>query len=213
MSSNKDIFDKPYKDALKESGFSETLNYIAPTTNPERQNRKQKITWFNPPFSRSVKSNIDRTFLPLLSKHFPQNYTIHKIFNRNTVKISYSCLWNISSIISSHNHNSLPPKQQSFGCNCRIKNECPLNGECQTPSVIYQADLVNNSNDEEKVHFRLTNSAFKERCRNHNRDFKHKKYENSTELAKSIRQLKHDNIIFSVKWIIITKVSPNPLLC
>ena len=46
MSSNKDIFDepiKPYKDALKESGFSETLNYIAPTTDPERQNRKQKI--------------------------------------------------------------------------------------------------------------------------------------------------------------------------
>ena len=140
MSSNKDIFDepiKPYKDALKESGFSETLNYIAPTTNPKRQNRKQKIIWFNPPFSRSVKSNIDRTFLPLLSKHFPQNYTIHKIFNRNTVKISYSCLRNISSIISSHSHNSLPPKQQSLGCNCRIKNECPLNGECQTHHQLY----------------------------------------------------------------------------
>ena len=37
-SSNKDIFDesiKPYKDALKESGFSEALNYTAPTTNKE----------------------------------------------------------------------------------------------------------------------------------------------------------------------------------
>ena len=35
-SSNKDIFDKsikPYKNALKESGFSDTLNYIAPKTN------------------------------------------------------------------------------------------------------------------------------------------------------------------------------------
>ena len=35
-SSNKDIFDesiKPYKDALKESGFSEALNYITPTIN------------------------------------------------------------------------------------------------------------------------------------------------------------------------------------
>ena len=34
--SNKDIFDesiKPYKDALKESDFSEALNYIAQTTN------------------------------------------------------------------------------------------------------------------------------------------------------------------------------------
>ena len=34
--SNKDNFDesiKPYKDALKESGFREALNYIAQTTN------------------------------------------------------------------------------------------------------------------------------------------------------------------------------------
>ena len=45
-SSNKATFDesiKPYKDALKESGFSETLNYIAPTTNKEQKNKKQKI--------------------------------------------------------------------------------------------------------------------------------------------------------------------------
>ena len=218
MSSNKDIFDesiKPYKNALKESGFSETLNYIAPTTNKEQKIRKRKIIWFNPPFSRSVKSNIGRTFLCLLSKHFPQNHTMHKIFNRNTVKISYSCLRNIGSIISSHNRNILSPKQQSFGCNCRVRNECPLNGECQTPSVIYRADVVNDSNDEEKFYFGLADTTFKERYNNHNRDFKHEKYENSTELAKYIWQLKRDKISFSVKWTIITKVygSPNPLMC
>ena len=44
-SSNKDIFDKsikPYKDALTETGFSEALNYNAPTTNKKQKNRKQK---------------------------------------------------------------------------------------------------------------------------------------------------------------------------
>ena len=141
-SSKKDIFDesiKLYEDSLKESGFSEALNYIALTTNKKRKNGKWKIIWFKPPFSKSVKSNIGRIFLRLLSKHFPRNHTMHKIFNRNTVKISYSCLRNISSIISSHNRNILSPKQQSFGCNCRVKNECPLNGECQTPSVLYRA--------------------------------------------------------------------------
>ena len=43
--SNKDIFDesiKPHMDALKESGFSEALNYVAPTTNKKQKNRKQK---------------------------------------------------------------------------------------------------------------------------------------------------------------------------
>ena len=162
-----------------------------------------------------MKSNIGRIFLRLLSKHFPRNHTTHKIFNRNTVKIIYSCLRNISSIISSHNHNILWPKQKSFGCNCRAKNECPLNGECQTPSVIYRADVINDSNDEEKFYFGLADTTFKERYRNHIRDFNHEKYKNSTELAKYIWQLKRDNISFSVKWTIITKVygSPNPLLC
>ena len=151
-SSNKSIFDesiKPYKDALKESGFSEALNYIAPTTNKKQKNRKRKIIWFNPQFSRNVKSNNGRKFLHLLSKYFPGNHTMHKIFNRNTVKISYSSLGNISSIISFHNRNILSQKQRSFGFNFRVKNECPVNGKCQPPSVIYRADVVNDSNDEE----------------------------------------------------------------
>ena len=188
-SSNKDIFDesiKPYKGAIKESGFSEALSYIAPTTNKKQKDRNRKIIWFNPPFSRSVKSNIGRIFLRLISKHFPQSHTMHKIFNRDTVKISYSCRRNINSIISSHNCKVLSPKQQSFGFNCRVKNKCPLNGECQTPSVIYRADVVNDSNDEEKFYSGLAANTFKERYRNHIRHFKHEKYENSTELAKYI---------------------------
>ena len=47
MSSNENIFDeliKPYKNPLKDSGYSEALNYIAPTTNKKQKNRKRKIT-------------------------------------------------------------------------------------------------------------------------------------------------------------------------
>ena len=69
--SNKDIFEesiKPYKDALKESGFSKTLNYIAPTTNKEQKTRERKIICFSRPFSRTVKIRIGRIFLHLLSK-------------------------------------------------------------------------------------------------------------------------------------------------
>ena len=217
-SSNKDIFDesiKRYKHAFKESGFSETLKYIAPTTNIEQKYRKLKIIWFNPPFFRSVKSNIGRIFLRLISKHFPRNHTMQKIFNRNTFKIKYSCLRNISFIISSHNRNILSPKQQSFGCDCRGKNEWQFNGECQTPSVIYREDVDNDSNDEKKIYFGIIGNAFKERYRKHISDFKHVKHENSAELAKYIRQLKRGKISFSVKWKIITKMygSPNPFLC
>ena len=83
-----------------------------------------------------------------------------------------------------------------------------------SPSVIYSADVINDSNVEEKFYFGLADTTFKERYKNHIRDFKQDKYENSTELAKYIWQLKRDQISFSVKWAIITKVygSPNPLL-
>ena len=111
-SSNKDIFDesiKPYKDALKESGFSEALNYIALTTNKKQNNRKWKIIWFNPPFSRGVKGNIGRIFLRLLLKQFPRSHTMHKIFNRNTVKISYTlrCLIEGEVLIAGGSENFL----------------------------------------------------------------------------------------------------------
>ena len=94
-SSNKDIFDKSiyiYKDALKESGFRETLTYVDTNDNitdenkEEKKKRRRKIIWFNPPYSVSVKTNIDKTFLKLLSKHFPPNHSMHKIFNKTQLK-------------------------------------------------------------------------------------------------------------------------------
>jgi hypothetical protein len=60
-----------------------------------RRNRQRKIIWFNPPFSKSVNTNIGWEFLSLIDKHFPLQHKLHKIFNRNTVKISYSCMNNV----------------------------------------------------------------------------------------------------------------------
>ena len=110
--------------------------------------QKRKIIWFNPPFSKSVKTNIGKIFLQLLSKHFPKNHKIHKIFNRDAVKISYSCMKNIGSIISAHSWNILNPIVNPYGCNCRVKSSCPLNGECLTPKIIYRANVSNDANND-----------------------------------------------------------------
>ena len=75
---------------------------------------------------------ILRIFLHLLDKHFGRNHKCHKIFNRNNVKISYSCIDNIKNIISSHNkaitnfHSEISGKT----CNCRNKSSCPLDNKC-----------------------------------------------------------------------------------
>ena len=88
---------------------------------------------------------------------------MHKIFNRNTVKISYSCTKNIGSIISTHSWNILNSIVKSYGCNCRVKSSSPLDGECLTPKIIYRADVSNDANNDKKFFFGLTDTPFKER--------------------------------------------------
>ncbi|GFR76768.1 hypothetical protein ElyMa_000491000 [Elysia marginata] len=59
--------------------------------------RKRRITWFNPPCSKNVSSNIGKKFFDLLNSCFPPNHKLHKIINKNTVKLSYSCTPNITN--------------------------------------------------------------------------------------------------------------------
>ena len=162
ISSNENIFNNAttlYENALKASGFNEKLSYITPTTRnedeEEKRQRKRKIIWFNPPYSANVKTNIGRIFFKLLNKHFPKQNPLHKIFNHNTVKISYSCMRNISSIISSHNKVLLSEKDVVYGCNCRKKNTCPLENKCLTPKVVYRAEITNDKDQENKTYIDL----------------------------------------------------------
>ena len=93
----------------------------------------------NPPFSQTVKTNFAKLFLRLLDKHFQKSHLLHKTFNRNTIKVSYSCMNNVSQIIKLHDRNVFHKKaKQTNPCNCRNKNECPLNGNCKVQSVIYK---------------------------------------------------------------------------
>ena len=99
ISCNQDIFDAAkttYEQALRNSGFNEELKYKnkegeEQTRNEAKRKRRRKIIWFNPPFSLSVKANIGKLFFKMLKKHFPKANSLSKIFNKNTIQISYSC--------------------------------------------------------------------------------------------------------------------------
>ena len=77
LSSDQESFDecKPfYESALKHSNYNVSLEYStnSPSSPPSTKRRRQRnIIWFNPTFSKSVKTNIARNFLQLLDKHFP----------------------------------------------------------------------------------------------------------------------------------------------
>ena len=110
----------------------------------------------------NVKTNIGKTFLKLVKKYFPRNNSFHKIFNKNSINISYSCMRNIRSIIASHNKSILHPKTEEYGYNCRNKESCPLQNQCLTPKVIYKATVVNDSDDEKQVYFAASDRTFKD---------------------------------------------------
>ena len=69
----------------------------------------------------------------------------------------------MKSIISSHNKQILRPKNNQVGCKCRVKNSCPLHNKCLLSQLIYQADVTNNLDDEDRYFLGLAETTFRER--------------------------------------------------
>ena len=88
----------------------------------------------------------------------------------------------------------------------RVRNKSPLDNNCLTPSIIYEAKVSNETNDC-KRYFIASETPFKERFSNHTRDFKHKKYDRCTELSKHIWTLNSHGITSIVKWSIVERVT------
>ena len=116
LSKNKEIFDencKDYEEALKKSGYKDKLEYKEPKTETnedkkdkqKKKTRKRNVLWYNPPFSESIDDNIGQKFLKLIDKHFGKTRKdkLHKIINRKTVKVGYSCGQNFGNMIKGHN--------------------------------------------------------------------------------------------------------------
>ena len=126
-------------------------NLVQSTVQQKRKNKRGKI------------------FLNLVDKHFQPSNCLHKIFNRNSVKVSYSCMDNCKSIISKHNTRILStPKSttqtssstNSATCNCNNSNECPLQKKCLLDCIVYKAEVVTN-NSEPKEYIGMTGNTFK----------------------------------------------------
>ena len=75
-------------------------------------------------------------------------------------------------------------KAKEYDCNCRNKESCPLQNQCLTLKVIYEATVVNHSDGGKQIYFSSSDTTFKKRYRNHTRDFNHERYSKCTELSK-----------------------------
>ena len=50
----------------------------------------------------NVATNIGNNFVSLPCEWFPKNSKLHKIINKNTIKLSYSCMANMMQKIDKH---------------------------------------------------------------------------------------------------------------
>ena len=187
-SCNEEEYEKAkplYDTALNESGYKTTMAYTK-TTNVNNRNRARNIIWFNPSYSQNVKTNIGKAFLKLVKKHFPRGHKLYKIFNRNTLKLSYSCISSMSSVIKQHNYKVLSTTENVDRLfNYRNKENCPLDGKCLQTCIAYKADVI--TNKDSHIYYGHTNS------------FHHRHHEQDTEFSKHIWKLQDKGINFNVK--------------
>ena len=208
ISTNKEVFDMEapiYNTALKNSGYTEKIRFEAgqaPHVTRSRT-RKREILWFNPPWNSAVSTNVAARFLHLIDIHFSKNPPFHKHFNRHTVKVSYSCMPNMASIISGHNRKVTGTSEQlsEEGCNCRGGNaSCILQGRCQTKNMVYKCTV--STQEERKEYIGLTANTFKERYSGHKTSFNNENYAHSTTLSTYIWGLKRSKTPYSISWSI-----------
>lgn len=212
ISSDRQSFESaipPYQEALKSSGYEYKLHYDPQPPKPKRT-RNRNIIWFNPPYSANVATNIGHKFLKIIDDSFPPSHPLRKICNRNTLKLSYSCMPNVDNIIASHNKYLLANDDPSNAptndeCNCRKKENCPLAGQCQAQSIVYQATVTREDSKEQQTYIGITEGSFKLRYNNHTNSFRKPKMRNSTALSKYIWTLKDSNAKFNIAWKIIKR--------
>ena len=152
ISANQSVFKTaaaPCQEALDQSGYKHQLEFQPPINNFQikKKNRSRKVTWFNPPYSASVKSNLGNECLKWLDTAFTRSNPLHKLFTRQTVKVSYTCMSNIAKAVARHNAKILQANQQEEHqqpeCNCRGgPASCPVEGRCQTDCVVYRATVT-----------------------------------------------------------------------
>ena len=125
---------------------------------------------------------------------------------------------NMENIIKNHNNKLINKPSESIeseACNCNKSNKpnCPLKGNCQTKSIIYEATIKT-----DKLSARYigsTANTFKERYTGHKQSFKDINKKSSTQLSKFVWE-NHLNPTADIKWKVISKCKsycPGDKLC
>ena len=163
-----------------------------------------------PPYNYTVKTNVAGEYLKIVDECFPVGHPLRKIFNRNTMKVSYSTTANMAQVISGANARKLSQNEEGVvkTCSCSKKDKpnCPLGGNCFVPGIVYQAK-VDDTLGNMQSYVGLTKNDFKERLGIHRQSFK-KRELNKTTLSSHIWNLKDQGLSPIVSYSLLEKAKP-----
>ena len=212
----------PYQEALQRSGYDFKLEYKEETGNVGNQRKRnrtrpRKVTYFNPPFSLNVGTNVGKEFLNII-KSFPKENALSSIINTNCIKISYRTLQNMGGDVSRHNSKILnedsDQKLPIPTCNCRpsLKAYCPLPGACTITCVVYRALVTNGNDGTTATYTGLTEPPFKKRVSGHKTDIKNHnpgsdEHKAGTRLSRHCGGMKLKGIPYTIEWSILKRTN------
>ena len=146
-----------YNNSFNISDYKTSISYKETQANNTVRSCSRNIIWFNPAYSMNIKANVAK--IPYHNgQKLPKTHRLHILFNRNNVKVGYSCFPNISNIITSHNSKILYNKneKQDPKLNCRRKETCLFNGKCLDSQLIYSCHIKTVESDEGLYYIGLT---------------------------------------------------------
>ena len=223
ISSSEEVFNAaavPYQEALDRAGHTHQLTYQPPQpTQPQRRTRSRQVTWFNPPFSKTISTKVGQKFLQLIDSCFPPGHPLRKVVNRSTVKVSYRTMPNMAQVVAQHNVRTLNTRAKAApaGCGCTGGVEvCPLEGHCKEESVVYGAEVTKTEDNSKETYTGLTGGQFKKRWFKHKYSFEKIDKRTETTLSQHIWKLKEKDKQHRVTWKILAKArtfNPSNQMC
>ena len=152
----------------------------------------------------NVRTNIGKEFLNLLDRAFPPDNPLSKLFNRQTIKISYQRMPNMAQAVAGHNSKILREEgdaEPQPGCNCMGgPATCPVQGKCQTSGVVYEACVKELPSGKTETYTGVTERTVKKRLYEHWTNANCETGRTKTALSSHIWALKDRNTRLEVTW-------------
>ena len=189
----------PYTETLKKNGCNANVQFDMTSTKTKMKKIKResgKLPDSTRPSIIDVATSVTKTFLTLIDKHLPKDKKLSKILNRNTIKVSYSCVPNVKQTISTNNnyllqlHRMKESTQNSKLCKCRQKISCPLDRICLTKCIVYIATVIETTSNNQETYHGLTKNEFKMRFKLNKSSFKLEHKRTSTTLSDHVWKFK-----------------------